>query len=371
MEPTHATESRRPQRLLTWGGGGWVLGLAGLLMLAVIAWRITSIVRYARMERIGDGRTVASYRFDLSTCLIPRDAIRAGGRSKDTVAVLTDPHVVPPAEVERINKDQRRREHSTFLVERERVVGVYLNGAARAYPVRALAWHEVVNDTLGDVPIAVTYSYLCDSVVVYDRRVDGETLNLANSGLFYNSNPLLFDRRPAGHGESLWSQLEGRAVAGSAAAAGHVLTPIPASLIVYADWLSRHPESTALAPVPSRKGYYKREPLPGYLQSDDLVFPVEPAAPTDRLANKTRVVAVAVAGRRAVFPVPVIERLANADGSWVTRLGGIGLRFQCSGPGAVYVTPDPPSAPLDVRYAYWFAWYSVAPDDPVFFGETP
>jgi hypothetical protein len=369
MRTTDSTETRRPARLLTFAGGGWVLVLAGVLVLAVVAWRVTAIVRQASLNRIGDGATVASYGFDLSTCLVPRDNIRAGGRSKDVTPVLTDPKAVSTAEVELINKDQRRREHSKFLVDRERVIGVALNGQARAYPVRALAWHEVVNDTLGGVPIAVTYSYLCDSVVVYDRRVGGETLELRNSGLFYNSNPLLFDRRPDGTGESLWRQLDGRAVAGPAAAAGRVLTSIPADLVLYMDWRLDHPGTTALAADPDRRGYYKREPLPGYLQSDDLVFPVSPAAPTHRYANKTRVVVVEVAGRRTVYPVPLLDTLVDADGYWRTELGGVPLRFYRSGPGAIRVRPEPVSTPLDVRYAFWFAWYSVAPDDPVFHGE--
>jgi len=356
--------------MLTLSGGGWVLVLAALLVLAVVAWRVTAIVRQAKLVRVGDGSTVASYAFDLSTCLVPRVGIRAGGRSKDVTPVLMDPKVVSTAEVELINQDQRRREHSKFLVDRERVIGVALRGQARAYPVRALAWHEVVNDTLGGVPIAVTYSYVCDSVVVYDRRVGGETLELRNSGLFYNSIPLLFDRRPGGEGESLWCQLDGRAVAGPAAAAGTVLTPIAADLVLYRDWRLDQPATTALAADPARRGYYKREPLPGYLQSDELVFPVEPAAPTDRFANKTRVVVVEVGSRRMVYPVPVLEDLVDRDGFWRTELAGVPLRFHRSGPGAIRVTPDPDSTPVDVRYAFWFAWYSIAPDDPVFAGEA-
>ena len=222
------------------------------------------------------------------------------------------------------------------------------------------------------MPIAVTYSYLCDSVVVYERRVAGQALQFGLSGLYHNSNPLLFDRREGGQGESLWSQLDGRAVAGPAAAEGQRLTVIPSALIAWEDWRRLHPGTTVMAADPGHRGLYKREPVPGYLQSDELVFPVTPEAPTDRRARKTRVVVVEAGGQRCVFPLPVLAERADADGRWSTTLGGVPLTFAFRAqPRCAWVRPEPPDAPIDVRYAFWFAWHALHPDDPVFSEDVP
>jgi hypothetical protein len=100
---------------------------------------------------------------------------------KDALQALVDPPTVAGSDIKRINADQRGK----FLVSSDRVIGVSLNGAHRAYPLQVMNCHEIVNDTLGGVPIAVTYNPLCDSVVVFERELDGETLVFGVSGLLY------------------------------------------------------------------------------------------------------------------------------------------------------------------------------------------
>ena len=116
--------------------------------------------------------------------------------------------------------------HGRFLVPGDLVIGLSLHGEARAYPLEILALHEVCNDTLGGEPILVTYQPLCDSAVVFERRVDGHTREFGVSGLLYNSNLLMYDRHPEQpQDESLWSQLQFRALAGPAAAQHATLRP--------------------------------------------------------------------------------------------------------------------------------------------------
>lgn len=348
--------------MLTFAGGGWVLLVAGVLVLATVAWRVVAIVGSSHPKRIGDGKTVASYGFDLSTCVIPRDEILAGGRPRDGIPALTNPAHIPAAQVSEIRRENPR---DKFLLPGDRVIGVCISGQARVYPPSILNWHEAVNDILGGQPILVTYCHLCDSVAVYDRRIDGETLEFGVSGLLYNSNTLLYDRRSEGQGESLWTQLDGRAVAGPAAA-GTTLTSLPVAFVRWDDWLERYPDTTVLDRDPARKAYYKTTPYANYFGSDELLFPVRPLPHVASLHNKSRVVIVSAGGQRRVFPLPVLSSRVDSSGTWTTTLGETALRFDYRpDPGTVWVTPERPDAPVEVRYAFWFAWYSMHPGDRV------
>ena len=100
----------------------------------------------------------------------------------------------------------------------------------RAYPLRVLVWHEVVNDTVSGLPILVTYNPLSEGIAVFDRRVAGRTLSFGVSGLLYQSNLLMYDRDGTRGAESLWSQLQARAVSGPAAGAGQTLELVPFAL---------------------------------------------------------------------------------------------------------------------------------------------
>lgn len=138
--------------------------------------------------------------FDLGTKLgVPRDEILAGGPGKNGIPALTSPKLVDV-------------KAAGWLRPKDRVAGVVHAGQARAYPLRILVWHEVVNDTIGDQPVTVTYCPLCDSVAVFDRKTPDGIKEFGVSGLLYNSNVLMFDRE--GKPEGLWSQLKSQAVSG-------------------------------------------------------------------------------------------------------------------------------------------------------------
>jgi len=102
----------------------------------------------------------------------------------------------------------------------EQVLGAFLNGVARAYPTRILSWHELVNDTIGEIPILVSYCPLCNSAVSYRREVDGEVTTFGTSGRLYASALVMYDRAT----ESLWTHYDGRAVVG--VLTGEALEPI-------------------------------------------------------------------------------------------------------------------------------------------------
>jgi hypothetical protein len=227
------------QRKIDFYAGGWVLMLAGVLCLFVIgqwAYRIANAPR-----AIGDGEHVETYGYNLATTLVPRSQLMASGMPKDGLAAMVEPNVFTPAEAAAYSKRIRKSHEGKFLVDKDRVIGVERNGEYRAYPLRIITWHEVINDTLGGEPILVTYNPLCDSTVVFDREVGGQVREFGLSGLVYNSNLLMYDRQEDPNAESLWCQLQFRAVAGPAAARGLTLDVQPAVVTHWAAWRDAHP----------------------------------------------------------------------------------------------------------------------------------
>lgn len=354
MHPSEAVG--RPQRLLDFRSGGWVLLIAaGLCAATVVLW----VQRLGGQRPTpGDGRNVATYGFDLSTCLVPREELVAAGFAKDGLPAMTDPAVFTPVQAEEFTQQLRAAHQGRFLVDNDRVIGVVVDGVARAYPLRVLTWHEVVNDTVGGRPIVVTYNPLCDSTVVFDRRVAGETLEFGVSGLLYNSNLVMYDRRPEGRGESLWSQLQFRAIAGPAAEQGQTLALVPAVVVHWSDWLTRHPATTVLAPDRDRLRVYQNTYEP-YFGSDVLRFPVSPLPPETERRLKTPGVAVRTRGNWHFYFLSDIAAQAAGAGKWDATVDGVSLRCEYRpDPATAWIQADHPAS-VDVVYAFWFAWYAL------------
>lgn len=267
--------------------GGWVLLLAGVLVVAIIAWRVSVILPTLSHRAVGDREHIESYGFSLTPLLVPRELVAASGQPKDSWPAMIDPPTIRGKDYDPETKLNDVRKLRTT----ERVIGVVRNGEARAYPLWVLIWHEAVNDTLGGEPLLVTYSPLCDSAVVFDRRVDGEQLTFGVSGLVFNSNTLLYDRREGANGESLWSQLQFRAIAGPAAARGETLTILPARVMTWAEWFAAQPETTVILPDPRRTRLYKRDAYLPYFGDDRIHFPISGKLP-DGIAVKQSQVAL-------------------------------------------------------------------------------
>jgi hypothetical protein len=162
-------------------------------------------------------------------------------------------------------------EVATWLDAGEPVVGVAAGGEARAYPLRILDWHELVNDTLGGVPLALVYCTLSGSAIAYDARGAGnEAQGFVSSGLLHRSNKLMLDRVT----RTLWSQLSGRPVLGPLAADGRRLAPLPAVVTSWGAWRKRHPETTVLSlDTGHQRPYLPGMPYGSYFQSAQKMFP--------------------------------------------------------------------------------------------------
>ena len=173
------------------------------------------------------------------------DEIFSGGPPKDGIPSIDDPKFVPVAE-------------SGNLADREPVIGLEIDGDARAYPLRVLTWHEIVNDVVGGVPVAVTYCPLCNAAIVFDRRIYGEAVEFGTTGKLRFSDLVMYDRKT----ESWWQQFQGEAIIGDLT--GHRLKVLPARLESWAKFRERFPQGMVLVPNNPGLRRYGANPYVGY-----------------------------------------------------------------------------------------------------------
>lgn len=357
-----APASRPSKRLFTFASGGWVIALALVIALLIVAFWVVPIVRHPHPRAIGDGKNPATYGFALQPALVPVAELVASGMPKDGLPALVDPDAMPGREVDAYNAEQKKAHRAKYLVPSDPVAGVVLNGEARAYPIRLLVWHEVVNDTVGGVPVAVSYSALGGTLVAFDRRVGGETLTFAVPGLLYQSNSLVYDRRAGGRGESLWCPLQFRAVTGPAAAAARALTPVPVQLVPWSVWSAKYPDTRVLRPDPQYYGRYKEEPYSSYYGSDALRFPVHPLPPDDGVPLKTPAVVLESDGVRQAIVLGTASAgmPAAAPRTLRTTVGARAVRVEVAGaPPWAWIEAEDGGAPPIRAHAFRFSWYAL------------
>jgi len=212
-----------------------------------------------------------------------------GGPPKDGIPALTDP------ELQSIDQAER------WLNAMDPVIVVGMPEHATAYPLALLAWHEIINHTVGEVPIAVTWCPLCDSAVVFDRRVGDRTLTFAVSGKLRNSDMIMYDRET----ESLWQQLQGRAVVGQFT--GTELDALPMQLIDFHSFAEAYPFGNVVSHDTGAERPYGRNPYEGYDRRDSPPYRRFFEGETDpRLPPKTRLTTIETADGHLAVPRPLM-----------------------------------------------------------------
>jgi hypothetical protein len=215
------------------------------------------------------------------------EEITWGGVRVDGIPALVDPRHVAAAE-------------ATYLRDEDLVFGVSLNGDARAYPLRILDWHEMFNDTVGGMPVALAYCTLCGSGILFDRRAPGraEPFEFGSSGLLYRSNKLMYDRQT----DTLWNQFTGRPVVGALAGSGIRLRIVPVAITSWKSWRTQHPNTKVLSIDTGHARDYRPGAAYGtYFASPDLMFPA--ATKDGRLKPKDYVFGIRAVGGAKAWPV--------------------------------------------------------------------
>ncbi len=312
------------------------------------------------------------------TSRIRLDEVDWGGVTVNGIPPLRFPKTVPAAA-------------ASWLRDGHLVFGLVVNGEARAYPKRILAWHEMAIDRLGGAELTIVYCTLCGTVIPYDSAVGARHFGFGTSGLLYRSNKLMFDEET----RTLWSSLEGVPVIGPLADSGLQLTFRPVVTTTWGEWRRQYPATTVLSlDTGFERDYSEGAAYRDYFGTDRLMFEV-PTTDT-RLKNKDEVLvlrpevigggpatAIAasklrrepvfgfVAGGRALVAITskgganaVYDRGGHdfvavaADGTVRDRSG----RSWFAGPDAL-VGPDGERLPrIAAHRAFWFGWIAQFPD---------
>ncbi len=283
--------------------------------------------------------------FDLSRHSVPSEEILSGGPPKDGIPAITKPEMVPAGK-------------APFLGSDDLVVGIVVGGQARAYPLRILNWHEVVDDSVGGTPVVVTYCPLTASGIVYKRSLRGKELTLGVSGQLYQSNLLFYDRQT----ESLWSQIQGQALTG--AMTGSRLVPLLSTVTTWKAWRGAHPNTLVLSNETGYPRDYSVNPYQNYERSPELLFPV--VRVDSRLPAKERVMGIVIGkaseafafSRMAAVKTPINVFLAASH---------IQVLFDSSSQSA---GARRAGKELLVFTGYWFAWAAFHPDTKIWSPES-
>jgi hypothetical protein len=312
----------------------------------------------------------------LKPAFLRRDAMKIrleeitwGGVLKDAIPALDNPAMIGAAQADYLRPD-------------DLVFGVSINGDARAYPLRIMGWHEMFNEVIGGVAVALAYCTLCGAGILFETEVEGRAnpFVFGSSGFLYRSNKLMFDRQT----HSLWNQFTGRPVVGPLADSGIELRQRPVVITGWTSWRTANPDTTVLSlDTGYRRDYGSGVVYRDYFASDELMFP----ALSDQTRQKQKDYVFGIrrfAGAKA-WPVEAFRRrpvindsvagfdvvlLGDADSRTVRAYAREGLTFRAAGgqilseDGAAWTVGEEALTSADGRslarqaghVAYWFAW---------------
>lgn len=272
------------------------------------------------------------------------------------------------------------------------ILGFEQNGDARAYPLKILNFHEIVNDEIGGEKVVVTYCPLCRSGIVFSRILDGLELSFGNTGALYESALVMYDKET----ESYWAQIGGEAIKGELT--GKKLKVLPSNTLTFGEWKSLHPDTKVLTQdlgfgrnydLDPYKGFDRPELPPGWPVSheDDRLLPREKilgiqvdssfkaysltrlkhAVVNDEFKGKGLVVFSTATESGFVYEREVDEKelefelVDNSIRDTQTRsewdLSGKAIAGELAG---TQLIPYPSVA------AFWFSWFTIHPETDLF-----
>jgi hypothetical protein len=301
-----------PARLI-WSKWKWMLLL--VLVVLVAAFGMLQETRHSAPVQTAAGRTTApAAGFTPTACrLLPPETppefakvefktdfrkhcvhyaeILSGGPPKDGIPALAAPRFVTVSEAD------------AWLKPNEPIIYFQVGSNERAYPIQILIWHEIVNDTVGGVPVAVTFCPLCNTAIIFERTAGGRVLDLGTTGRLRFSNLLMYDRQT----ESWWQQVTGQAIIGQLT--GTTLVSRPAAIISWATFKKAHPDGKVLSRDTGYDRPYGQNPYQGYDDVNQSPFLYSGPPISGKLRPMARVLIVVLGGEAVAYPFETLQKV--------------------------------------------------------------
>ena len=239
------------------------------------------------------------FKTDFSRHTVPYADILSGGPPKNGIPAIDSPQFVTVAEANSWLKDVE----PVILVQANGPSTSFRTGDARAYPLQILMWHEIVNDSVGGVPLVVTFCPLCNTAIAFERTLDGRVLDFGTSGRLRFSNLIMYDRQT----ESWWQQAGGDAIAGELA--GRQLAFYPATIISWAEFREAHGDGKVLSRETGYTRDYGRNPYVGYDDVNRPPFLYQGPPTPGKLPPMARVLTVDLNGEAVAYPYDVLAKV--------------------------------------------------------------
>ena len=319
----------------------------------------------------------AGYFDDMRRTDIRLDEVRWGGVRQDGIPPLRNPKMIAAEEAD-------------YLADDNVVFGIEINGDARAFPNRILAWHEMFVDNIGGIDFAGVYCTLCGAVILYETNHDGVNHAMGTSGFLYRSNKLMYDKET----QSLWSTTRGEPVIGPLTGKDIRLQRSYVVTTTWGEWRKRHPNTTVLSlETGHERDYGEGVAYRDYFATDELMFDVPKI--DNRLKNKDQILALTFPKQTeetlaihekyladnpvhhdSVGPVSLVvltdksgaNRVYQSDGVQFDSYDQIDRAVDSEGI-AWALTEDALTSPdgiqlerLPAHRAFWFGWYAVHND---------
>lgn len=283
--------------------------------------------------------------FDLRQHSIPLHEIHHGGPPKDGIPAIDSPVFLVESNIEGTIRDDSR------------VLGISRNGVAKAYPISIMNWHEVVNDDFAGEAVLVSYCPLCGTGMAFLAENAGHRLSFGVSGLLYQNDVLLYDRKT----QSLWSQIMGQAVTGPMT--GTKLQQIVMEHTTWSAWKKAHPDSLLLSKNTAYSRDYETDPYAGYASSRRVIFDMPDKAPPP-YHPKELVLGVQLTNANKVYPFSELSKTAKTKFSDIVE--GVRYTIEWDAKSRTARIRNTEGTLLPSTIAYWFAWHAFFPDSIVY-----
>lgn len=281
--------------------------------------------------------------FDLTEPLVPVEQIYHGGPARDGIPAIDKPNFIDANKVD-------------FLKAKDRILGLIYESSVRAYPIKILNYHEIVNDKINQQAIIISYCPLCGSGMAFKTKHNVSDSTFGVSGLLYNNDMLLYDRETS----SLWSQILSKAITGKMKGAS--LEPLILQNTTWQNWLQRYPDTKVLSTDTGYQRQYDRHPYGQYDINSALYFPVQYSSA--RYHPKERVFGLTIGQQHKAYPLSELTKQNKTSITDTFSNMNLTIEFDVKNQSAVFYNDQQQALPA--TNLFWFAWFAFHPDTEVY-----